>query len=182
MDRINSYWPNLTKEVRAKLSFYRNSWLNLRLGQVHHLLVLTAKILKYGGLSESSYQKWSQEVAAWKLAQPLLTKHAREFINGIETYFNTYTDRYTNGHQLLCCSDIIESIFGRYKNKGGMKAISADVLSIALYNQALSCDFVQTAMKSVTGPMLDDWRCANVCHNRYGVRRRMEKEIKTAGG
>jgi len=87
-----------------------------------------------------------------------------------------------NGHQLLCCSDIIESIFGRYKNKGGMRAISADVLSIALYNQTLSNSFVQTAMKSVTGPMLDEWRCDNVCHNRYGVRRRMEKELKSAGG
>ena len=101
----------------------------------------------------------------------------------METYFTTYTDRYTNGHQLLCCSDIIESIFGRYKNKGGMKAISAAVLSIALYNnQALSSGFVQTAMKSVTSPMLDEWRCDNVCHNRYGVRRRMEKELKCALG
>jgi len=182
MDRINSYWPNLTREVRAKLSFYRNRWLGLRLRQVHQLLVLTAKILKYGGLSTGNYQKWSKEVTAWKLAQPLLTKQARGFINGMETYFTTYTDRYTNSHQLLCCSDIIESIFGRYKNKGGMKAISADVLSIALYNQALSSGFVQTAMKSVTGPMLDEWRCDNVCHNRYGVRRRMEKELKCAGG
>jgi len=49
-----------------------------------------------------------------------------------------------NGHQLLCCSEIIESIFGRYKNKGGMKAISADVLSIALYNQTLSSGFGNT--------------------------------------
>ena len=93
-------------------------------------------------MSTGNYQKWSKEVTAWKLAQPLLTKHAREFINGMETYFTNYTDRYTNGHQLLCCSDIIESIFGRYKNEGGMKAISADVLSIALYNQALSSGFV----------------------------------------
>jgi len=136
---------------------------------------------KYGGLSTDNYQKWSKEATAWKLAQPLLTKQARWFINGMETYFTNYTDRYTNGHQLLCCSDIIESIFSRYKNKGGMKAISANVLSIALYNQTLSSGFVQTAMKSVTGPMLDEWRCDNVCHNRYGVRRRMVKELKCAG-
>lgn len=181
IDRIDSYWPNLSTEVRAKLSFYRNRWLNLRLRQVHHLLVLTAKILKYSGLSESTYHQWSQEVATWKLSQPQLTTQAREFIDGIETYFNAYADRYVKGNQLLCCSDIIESIFGRYKNKGGMKAISADVLSIALYNQDLSTSFVQTAMKSVTGPMLDKWRSENVCNNRFGVRRRMEKELKNAG-
>jgi len=85
MDRINSYWPNLTREERAKLSFYRNRWLNLRLGQVHHLLVLTAKMLKYGGLSTSSYQKWSKEVTAWKLAQPLLTKVRRRMEKEIKS-------------------------------------------------------------------------------------------------
>jgi hypothetical protein len=63
-----------------------------------------------------------------------------------------------------------------------MKAISADVLSIALYNQPISSNFIQSAMKAVTGPMLDEWRCDNVCHNRYGVRKRMEKEMKNAGG
>jgi hypothetical protein len=182
MDRVDSYWLNLPKSMRIRLKFYKNQWLNLRLRQVQQLLVMAAKIVKYHGLSEATLQKWTDEVANWKLSQPKLTKQAREFISGMEDYFVAHRSQYLDGLHLLCCSDIIESIFGRYKNKGGMKAISADVLSIALYNQPISSNFIQTAMKYINGPMLDEWRCANVCHNRYGVRRRMEKELKNDGG
>lgn len=182
IDRIDGYWPNLSSEVRKQLKFYKNRWLNLRLRQVYQLLVLTAKTLKHHGLSETTGQQWSSELAQWKAGQSVITIQAKEFINGMQKYFATHADQYKEGARLLCCSDIIECIFGRYKNKGGMRAISADVLSIALYNQPISTTFIQTAMKSVTGPMLDDWRCENVCHNRYGIRKRMEKELKNAGG
>lgn len=182
MDRMESYWPNLPKEIKGKLKFYKNQWLNLRLRQVYHLLVMTAKTLKHHGLNELSVQTWSREIADWKLSQTKLTQQAKAFISGMEDYFHIHALRYSEGQRLLCSSDIIESIFGRYKNKGGMKAISADVLSIALYNQPISSSFIHVAMKAVTGPMLDEWRCANVCHNQYGIRRRLEKELKTAGG
>ena len=62
-----------------------------------------------------------------------------------------------------------------------MKAISADVLSIALYNQVLSVEFVRTAMQQVSGPQVERWTKTNVCENRYGIRKRMEKELKDAG-
>lgn len=180
MDRIDGYWPNLPKATQAKLKFYKNRWRTLRLRQVQELLVLTAKVLKYGGLCCHSRDKWLNEVVAWTSRQRQITAQAKQFLRGMEAYFISYAPIYIKGRVLLCCSDIIESIFGRYKNKGGMKAISADVLSIALYNQTISPGFVQLAMKSVTGPMVDDWRCTYVCHNRYGIRRRMEKELKNA--
>lgn len=182
MDRINGYWPNLSLEIRHRLGFIHCHWLNLRLRQVYQLLILTSKLLKYKGLNYSTHQQWVSEITAWQLTQSRLTKQAREFIKGMEAYFVCYCDLYATTTKLLCCSDIIECVFGRYKNKGGMKAISADVLAIALYNQSLTTRFIQTAMKSVNGPTVDQWRCANVCHNRYGVRRRMEKELKNAGG
>ena len=83
--------------------------------------------------------------------------------------------------QLLCCSDIIESIFGRYKNKGGMKAISADVLAIALYNTDLTPDLIKTAMTSVSEQDVARWKQNYVCGNRYSLIRRMDKELKNAG-
>ena len=156
----------------------RKRWLDVRLRQVHHLLVLTSKILKYDGLSQAAYDKWIQEIIDYLGSQSQVTRQAKTFINGMIHYFNRQATLYAGDQKLLCCSDIIESIFGRYKNKGGMKAISADVLSIALYNQPISIIFVQTAMRNVTGPQLDEWRCQNVCHNRYGIRRKMERELR----
>ena len=116
-------------------------------------------------------------------SQRQVTHQAQAFIQGMMDYFNRQAAFYAGYHQVLCCSDIIESLFGRYKNKGGMQAISADVLSIALYRQPITLTFIHTAMRAVTGPQVEEWRCRNVCHNRYGIRRRMERELlENAGG
>ena len=102
-------------------------------------------------------------------------------MTGMYEYFQNQLAGMSPGTVLLCCSDIIESIFGRYKNKGGMKAISTDVLAIALYRHEITPSFVIEAMQGVSGPQVDEWRCVNVCHNRYGIRKRMEAELKCAG-
>jgi hypothetical protein len=146
-------------------------------------MVITATRLKHEGLSQASHDGWINDVVDYLQTQPLLTRQAKYFIAGMMKYFTDHAQFYANCLRVQCCSDIIESIFGRYKNKGGMKAISAGVLSIALYNQKISSDFVRQAMRQVSGPQLDEWRCRNVCHNRYGTRKRMERELrKNAGG
>lgn len=182
MERIDDYGTALNAELRARLNAGRNRWLDLRLRQVHRLMVITATRLKCEGLSQASRDGWINDVLAYLQTQPLLTQQARSFITGMMNYFNDHADFYANWVRIQCCSDIIESIFGRYKNKGGMKAISADVLSIAMYNRKISVDFVQQAMRQVTGPQLDEWRCQNVCHNRYGIRKRMERELRESAG
>ncbi|MCB9350857.1 MAG: hypothetical protein H6573_25610 [Lewinellaceae bacterium] len=97
-----------------------------------------------------SYAEWRAEVNDYRITQHVMTRQATAFIDAMDAYFAAYAYRYNQDGRLLCCSDIIESIFGRYKNKGGMKAISADVLSIALYNQPVSPQFIQQAMRAVT--------------------------------
>jgi len=177
--RIEQYWSTLPAHMRAQLSFCRGFWLRLRLSQFHHLLSLTAALLKSRGLSAETYTEWRAKVQAYCTTQQIITRQAKAFIAAMEAYFAKYAEWYNREGPLLCCSDIIESIFGRYKNKGGMKAISADVLSIALYNQPISPQFIQQAMKTVTGPQLQEWRKNNICDNRFGLRKRMEKELKT---
>ena len=182
MDRIDRYAGALPIGIRSQLMAGRDRWLDLRLRQVHALVQLTARVLKYDGLSQTSRDKWLNQIVAFVSTQPLLTRQAKDFIAGMRNYFTEHADAYAKDATLQCCSDIIESIFGRYKNKGGMKAISADVLSIALYNQPLSIGFIQQAMRLVSGPQLDGWRSHNVCHNRYGIRRRMERELQKSSG
>lgn len=182
MDRIDSYRNRLPADLVLLLDEGRKRWLDLRLRQVHQLLVLTSKILKYDGLSQAAYDQWIMQIIDYLGSQSKVTLQAKTFITGMNNYFLSHSSFYASDQKVICCSDIIESIFGRYKNKGGMKAISADVLSIALYNQPLSTTFIQVAMRNVSGPQLDEWRCQNVCHNRYGIRRKMERELrKTAG-
>ena len=99
----------------------------------------------------------------------------------MDTYFKTYlplAQQQASG-RLLCCSDIIESTFGKYKNKGGVKAISADVLKIPLYHQAIHVDFITQAMSAVSESDLIDWQEQYVCHNFFGIRKMKNKELKT---
>jgi hypothetical protein len=182
-DRMDSYWNQLPEQMRSRLAFYRgNYWLLLRLRQVHHLVRLTGQLLRRAGLSDYSYACWSKQVDNYFASQSQVTKQARQFVDGMEKYFAAHQLQYMGSvGGLLCCSEIAESTFGKYKNKGGMRAISSDVLVIPLYNQQISIAFVCEAMKSVSGVDLDEWRAKHVCHNKYGLRKAMDRELKPTG-
>ena len=180
--RMNNYWDKLPALARQHIAFYRKAWpLIRRLRQVQELIVIASAILKTAGLSEYSLQRWQKGVGQYLDTQKVVTKQARAFINIIDSYFARHAELYKGRDQVLCCSDIIESTFSRYKNKGGMKAISADVLSIALYNQELTSEFVRSALTSVSCQAVQEWQTQNVCHNRYGLRKRMDQELKSVG-
>ena len=59
-----------------------------------------------------------------------------------------------------------------------MQVISADVLSIALYGQQLTTDFMQKALSTVHQKDIEDWQQNYTCHNRYSILRRMDKELE----
>jgi hypothetical protein len=180
--RLDTYWEQLPCKVRRPLSFYRRQPALLRrLTQVRDLVDLTAKILKATGLSTAAHRRWQQQVQSYLNQQELVSHAARKFIKRMEAYFAAHAPNYEARGRLLCCSDIIESTFGRYKNKGGMKAISADVLSIALYNQPLGIDYLIEALGKVSEPKVKTWEENNVCHNFLGLRRRLDQELKNAG-
>lgn len=108
-----------------------------------------------------------------------MSQKARAFIKWMDAYFLQHAQLFEHHERLLCCSDIIESTFGRYKNKGGIKAIRADVLAISLYNQPITTEFILATMKSVSNQQVIDWQNENVCHNHFGIRKRTDQELKT---
>lgn len=178
--RMDRYWSKLPADGRRHIAFYRRAGdLLRRLSQVRDLVSIAADILKTAGLSDQSHQRWTDASRAYQNKQTVMTHKARKFIKRMDQYFDQHQELFRGHDQLLCCSDIVESTFGRYKNKGGMKAISADVLSIALYNRRVSIQFVLDALKNVSCQQLHQWQERNVCHNRYGMRKRMEQELKS---
>jgi hypothetical protein len=180
VERMDAYWQRLPAEGRAHIAFYRQArTLVNRLRQVSDLVRIAAQILKTAGLSPHSHSRWQDAVQAYRAEHTVLSQAARRFIPGVNAYFDQHLQHWAGEDQRLCCSDIIESTFGRYKNKGGMKAISADVLSIALYNRKLTPSFVKTALESVSGQQLLEWEAKHVCHNRFGLRKRLDAELKT---
>lgn len=155
--RIDGYWKKLTAEQRRVLSFLTPARPLIRtLGQVKELVVITSEVLKSAGLSEHSRRLWEQKVAQFRKGKRL-TSQAKSFIASIGQYFDQHQHLIQIHQRLLCCSDIIESTFAHYKNKGGTAVISADVLGIALYKQPLTPDFVVTALTTVSRKDLEVW-------------------------
>ena len=178
---MDAYWDKLPADGRGPIAFYRRArHLLRRLRQVRDLVAIAADILKKAGLSAHSQQRWIDASQAYQNQQTVMSQKARQFIKLINQYFEQQHQLFSGHDQLLCCSDIIESTFGRYKNKGGMKAISADVLSIALYNRKLSVQFVSDALNKISCQDVLQWQQENVCHNRYGQRKRMDNELKNS--
>lgn len=179
VERIETYWEKLPPASRDALDFLKQARpLVKRLRQVRALIALTAKLLKSAGLSQRSSQLWEQRITRYKADNPL-TPQAEAFIATIRSYFQAHTELIAHHGRLLCCSDIIESTFGRYKNKGGMQVISADVLSIALYPCKLTPSFVREALTKVSQKHVEEWQARYTCQNRLSVLRRMDRELKS---
>lgn len=184
VDRLDSYYDQMCPDSQQYFKFYqqfRYRWLLIRMRQVNQLMVITATILKKVGLSQNSYLHWKKAVENYCATQDKISTQAKQFIEIIEKYFADHRYIFQDQDQVLCCSDIIESTFGRYKNKGGMKVISADVLSIALYNVELTPNLITKALCCVRTQDVAKWKKQHVCGNRYSLIRRMAKELKNAG-
>ncbi|NJN28912.1 MAG: hypothetical protein HC819_24580 [Cyclobacteriaceae bacterium] len=181
--RMDGYWNQLPNQLREKIAFYRrNRWLILRLQQVHDLVRITGRLLRRSGLSDQSHACWKEQVAHYFTSQRVVTRQAKQFVAGIEKYFMAHQLQYMGSVTgLLCCTEVLESTFGKYKNKGGMRAISSDVLAIALYQQKISVLSVRQAMEAVSMEELNEWRIKHVCHNKYGLRKQLDQELKAPG-
>ena len=178
-ERIDQYWDKLPKQSRKALTFLKQAQPLVQcLAQIRALIKLTAELLKSAGLSAVSQRKWEERVSQYT-AENILTAEAEKFIQTVRGYFTAHTDQVGRNGRLLCCSDIIESTFGRYKNKGGTQIISADVLGIALYNQELSTNFIRTALTTVHRKDVEAWEQLYTCDNRYSILRRMDRELKS---
>jgi len=178
-DRIGSYWKKLSKDQRRPLAFVKQSSSLLRcLGQVRDITAMTAKILKSAGLSQISYQIWQSRLSEYRKGKRMTTQ-ARRLIEAIEKYFAQHQQLLLNHQRLICCSDIIESTFGHYKNKGGVAVISADVLALPLLRQDINCSFIKKALETVRQYEVQDWQQRFTCDNRFSLLRRMNKELKS---
>lgn len=176
-DRLASWWNLLPAAHRQTLDILQDKQIKGFLVELAHLRRVVSRataLLKSSGLNDRSQQMWLATVA--ELAP---TGMARELANTITAYYASYEEVWMeHGGRLLCCSDIIESIFGRYKNKGGMKAITADVLGVALYGQHIDSEFVCRGLSTVRQQQITDFHFEHTCDNRFSIIRRLNEQAK----
>jgi len=103
------------------------------------------------------------------------------FKQGVIQYLDKNLEAYPTKNKILCCSDIIESYFGKYKNqltKTNAKLITESCLCIANFNQIFSEGEVKRAMESVKIIDIKNWRLENLPKSLIQEKREL---LKSAG-
>lgn len=160
-------WRELPQEVQEELSYvliYKD--LSQLLEQLHQVLDTFSSIFKSKGISDFSINQWAQSVQLmmeqWqretdenkRIQNPIIVKLLTELTN----YLHRMRQLLPEQDQILCCSDIIESIFGKYKNKGPLKLITDDAVKIAAYTKEISMEEVRLAFEKIDCKTVRLWK------------------------
>lgn len=182
VDRLDSYWPQLPPAHQETLHYIRTQpvqELLTTLQQMRRIISMATGILKASGINHQSYQAWTDRLALYR-ADTTLCSMAEKLVDVVEQYFADHKCLLSRHDRLWCCSDVIETAFGHYKNKGGMQVISSDVLYLPLLAHTLDLEFIQNGLGTVTQQMVNLWHERHTCDNRYSILRRLRKGAKPA--
>ncbi len=130
------------------------------------------KILKNKGLNKET----SEESEAI-LKQSESTSFFKE---GVHQYLVRNLNILADNKPIICCSDIIESYFGKYKNqleKTGSKLITDSCLAIANFNQNFEKEEIKKAMEEVKITDLKNWRQGNLPRSLLQEKRALLKSV-----
>lgn len=177
--RIDRWWPKLPEAARRHLKFLEQARPRIQcMNELRAVVEQAAAILKGSGLSSPARHQWEVYVKACR-QNPARAPEVDVLLDTITAYFAKHAGLIDRHGRLLCCTDIIESTFGRYKNKGGTPTISADVLAIPLYSVDIAPLFVKQALVETPYSAVHEWEQLRTCENRYAQLRRMEQELKS---
>ena len=118
-------------------------------------------ILKNEGLSKKTKRKCIGLLKNFKKGRLLkFKKQMIGYLNENTIYITKYKEK------LLCCSDVIESTFGKYKNelsKNPMCGITDLVLIIPAFTAKLTPEWVKEAIDGCTVKDIQNWNKENLC-------------------
>ena len=130
------------------------------------------KIIKNKGLSEQT-QEACQTILAASLAP-------EKFCQGIKKYLCQVREALPHRATILCNGDIIESYFGKFKNRlsdNPNVGLTDSCLTIANFNQTFDTHQIKEAMEKVKIVELKEWKAENVPINRAQLRQKIFKNV-----
>ena len=176
-------WGQLPQTAKVELGFVKKAHQLIKMmADFHHLIEGFSKIFKSRGIQNKSIAQWKILVKEYKEDRNNQIEEKIElFISQMNNYLNDQCVKLNTTTQILCCSDIIESTFGKYKNKGGMKIITDDALYIAAYPEKKELADVKKAMQSIKIVELLKWKKKNTTVSKLAlIKRRKNKKEKSA--
>lgn len=86
------------------------------------------------------------------------------------------------GEHLIACSDVIESVFGKFKNFEGEHArsgFSSSILSIAAMVAPTTADVIRKAMETIHTVDIRQWASERLGRTVQSVRKRLQRSVKS---
>ena len=146
--QVSLHWDKLDEQQKERLSFLPQSkGLLEELILLQQVITQMSELLKIKGMNKCSMEKCAQILSICQQGRPL------EFKIRLLEAWQCYKERLDNNETLLCSSDIIESYFGRFKQKiksNGMQAITETVLTMSGWATQVTKEGILTALRKVT--------------------------------
>jgi hypothetical protein len=176
--RILEYWKTIPSSAKEELKFVKQAESLIRLMEsFHYLIEEFTKIFKSKGIQKTSLAQWEKSIKNHRQKNEKdWTEQEEQFITAMNNYLNDQKAKLPNSNQILCCSDIIESMFGKYKNKGGIKMITEDVLKIAAYPKDKNIFEIKQAIEQVKIVDVLNWKNNNTTISKLALLKRNKKK------
>lgn len=120
------------------------------------------KLVKHTGLHGAS-------ATEWRATQPRLPRtwrRARKFRADVLRYLRTEGRRQARDAALLATSDVLESVFGKYKRyteRSPQTALNSSILNVPIVTETLTPELVEIAIESTPQKTLTKW-----CQKTFG--------------
>lgn len=162
-ERWTEYGPALClvadlgrRYFEEKLGWVQSYQADLTLfAQLMALVNTVERQLKQDGLGKTSPVLFAQQTATWNLSPRL-----RLFRNHILTYLQTQSQPIPPDQTWLASSDVLESIFGKYKlfsAERSFKEIGQMILTIPLFTTKLTPQRVKQALETIRTTDVKEW-------------------------
>jgi hypothetical protein len=146
--------------IKTELSWISDySELITELAEINHSIKEIEKELKHNGLSKSSFKKCKE------LLEKLESNNGKKFKEILNLKINQQIQLLTNTDTVLFSSDILESIFGKYKNRvseNPMASITCLMLIIAAFTCNLNEESVKKSIENVKIEDIKKWSQENI--------------------
>lgn len=182
-DRLLEHWQELPEPVQVELQYvWHNQQLIALLRELHSLIEQFAALFKASGINAHTLQCWQQALDKWRQQrqenQQETPAKIEEFISTMNQYLHQQKEVLPDAQQILCCSDVIESIFGKYKNKGGCPWLSEDILTIAAYPKTISKKEVYQALIQTCCKDIQQWKKDFTTPSTLSLKKQLFKTFK----
>ena len=152
------HWKKFPSEVQSEVGFVKENtdWIR-EFYAIQQRVVYISKILKNKGFSAKTHQKVKR-----RLLKREHRRRVKKFVKQALAYLEVLSEKVmTQYHKIYCSSDVIESAFGKFKQKINPKssqAMSEFVLTLASIGSDYNEEEIKKAMENTKEKDIRNWR------------------------